>query len=82
MMEIIISLLGNIPAILATIAAGLALIWGNGRINRHKGRKEGAQSVRDQAKAEADKRKEQRNEIDANNDADSARDSLRSDWSD
>ena len=78
-------LLGNLPALLGGLAALIALIWGKGKLDRRRGRKEGAQEVRRRAEAAAQDRKDKRNEIDddiAANGADAARDSLRSDWAD
>jgi hypothetical protein len=42
-----IDLVTNIPAVLSVLAGIIALLWGNGKIQRHKGRKEGKQAVSD-----------------------------------
>jgi hypothetical protein len=42
-----IDLLTNIPAVLIAIVGIVALIWGTGKLQRHKGRKEGKQAVSD-----------------------------------
>ena len=41
-------LLTNIPAVLGVLAGILALFWGNGKLQRHKGRKQGRQDVNDE----------------------------------
>ena len=41
-------LLTNIPAVLGFIAGIAALFWGNGKLQRHKGRKQGRQDVNDE----------------------------------
>ena len=43
-----IDLLTNIPAALSIIAGIVALLWGNGKLQRHKGRKQGRQDVNDE----------------------------------
>jgi hypothetical protein len=42
-----IDLLTNIPALLSAIVGIAVLFWGNGKLQRHKGRKEGKQAVSD-----------------------------------
>ena len=57
-----IDLLTSIPALLGGIAALVALFWGNSKLQRHRGRKEGKQAVADDmAEAYADEAKEVRN---------------------
>ena len=43
-----LDLLTNIPAVLSVIAGIAALFWGNGKLQRHKGRKQGRQDVNDE----------------------------------
>ena len=43
-----LDLLTNIPAVLSVLAGILALFWGNGKLQRHKGRKQGRQDVNDE----------------------------------
>ena len=43
-----IDLLTNIPSILGGLAALVALFWGNSKLQRHKGRKQGRQDVNDE----------------------------------
>ena len=43
-----LDLLTNIPALLAGLAALVALFWGNGKLQRHKGLKQGRQDVNDE----------------------------------
>ena len=43
-----LDLLTNIPAVLSVLAGILALLWGNGKLQRHKGRKQGRQDVSDE----------------------------------
>lgn len=81
-MTAILSLISNFPAVLAAIATALMTIWGYGKVQRRKGRKEGAERVSHRAEVAAEKRKEQRDEIDADNDVSAARDRLREDWTD
>ena len=40
-----IDLLTNIPAVLSIIAGIAALFWGNGKLQRHKGRKEEREAI-------------------------------------
>ena len=57
-----LDLLTNIPAILGVLAGILALFWGNGKLQRHKGRKQGRKDVNDElAEAYNDTTKEVRN---------------------
>jgi hypothetical protein len=57
-----LDLLTNIPAVLSIIAGIAALFWGNGKLQRHKGRKQGRQDVNDElAEAYNDTTKEVRN---------------------
>ena len=57
-----LDLLTNIPAVLSVLAGILALFWGNGKLQRHKGRKQGRQDVNDElAEAYNDTTKEVRN---------------------
>jgi hypothetical protein len=57
-----LDLLTNIPALLAGLAALVALFWGNGKLQRHKGRKQGRQDVNDElSEAYNDTTKEVRN---------------------
>jgi hypothetical protein len=44
----ILDLLTNIPALLAVLAAIVAMFLGNGKLQRHKGRKQGRQEVNDE----------------------------------
>jgi hypothetical protein len=43
-----LDLLTNIPAILSVLAGIAALFWGNGKLQRHKGRKQGRQDVNEE----------------------------------
>tara|TARA_R110000772_G_scaffold7843_2_gene26337 strand:+ start:2408 stop:2671 length:264 start_codon:yes stop_codon:yes gene_type:complete len=43
-----LDLIANIPAVLSVLAGILALFWGNGKLQRHKGRKQGRQDVNDE----------------------------------
>jgi hypothetical protein len=43
-----LDLLTNIPALLGGLAAIVALFWGNGKLQRHKGRKQGRKAVNDE----------------------------------
>ena len=43
-----LDLLTNIPALLSVIAGIAALFWGNGKLQRHKGRKQGRDDVNDE----------------------------------
>jgi hypothetical protein len=55
-------LLTNIPAVLSVLAGILALFWGNGKLQRHKGRKQGRKDVNDElSEAYNDTTKEVRN---------------------
>ena len=57
-----LDLLTNIPAVLSVLAGILALLWGNGKLQRHKGRKQGRQDVNDElSEAYNDTTKEVRN---------------------
>ena len=57
-----IDLLTSIPALLGILGAVVAAFWGNSKLQRHKGRKEGKQAVADDmAEAYADEAKEVRN---------------------
>ena len=57
-----LDLLTNIPAVLGVLAGILALFWGNGKLQRHKGRKQGRKDVNDElAEAYNDTTKEVRN---------------------
>jgi hypothetical protein len=57
-----IDLLTNIPALLVGLASLFALFWGNGKLQRHKGRKQGRQDVNDElTEAYNDTTKEVRN---------------------
>jgi hypothetical protein len=57
-----LDLLTNIPALLAGLAALVALFWGNGKLQRHKGLKQGRQDVSDElSEAYNDTTKEVRN---------------------
>ena len=42
-----IDLLTSIPALLGILGAVVAAFWGNSKLQRHKGRKEGKQAVSD-----------------------------------
>ena len=56
-----LDLLTNIPALLSIIAGLAALFWGNGKLQRHKGRKQGRQDVNDElSEAYSDTTKEVR----------------------
>ena len=57
-----IDLLTSIPALLGILGAVVAAFWGNSKLQRHRGRKEGKQAVADDmAEAYADEAKEVRN---------------------
>jgi hypothetical protein len=57
-----LDLLTNIPAVLSVLAGIAALFWGNGKLQRHKGRKQGRQDVNDElSEAYNDTAKEVRN---------------------
>jgi hypothetical protein len=57
-----IDLLANIPALLSIIAGIATLFWGNGKLQLHKGRKQGRQEVNDElSEAYNDTTKEVRN---------------------
>jgi hypothetical protein len=43
-----LDLLANIPALLVGLAGIVGLFWGNGKLQRHKGRKQGRQDVNDE----------------------------------
>jgi hypothetical protein len=74
-----IDLLTNIPAILVGLASLFALFWGNGKLQRHKGRKQERQDVNDElAKAYNDTAKEVQNaQTDIPDDPDNVLDGLR-----
>jgi hypothetical protein len=58
----IIDLLTNIPAVLGILAGIVAMFWGNGKLQRRKGRKQGRQDVNDElSEAYNDTTKEVRN---------------------
>jgi hypothetical protein len=58
----LIDLLTNIPALLVGLASLVALFWGNGKLQRHKGRKQGRQDVNEElSEAYNDTTKEVRN---------------------
>jgi hypothetical protein len=58
----LIDLLTNIPALLAGLATLVALFWGNGKLQRHKGLKQGRKDVNDElTEAYNDTTKEVRN---------------------
>jgi hypothetical protein len=57
-----LDLLTNIPALLGVLAGIVALFWGNGKLQRHKGRKQGRKDVSDEMlEAYNDTTKEVRN---------------------
>jgi hypothetical protein len=57
-----LDLLTNIPALLVGLASLVALFWGNGKLQRHKGRKQERQDINDElAAAYNDTTKEVRN---------------------
>jgi hypothetical protein len=57
-----LDLLTNIPAVLGVLAGIVALFWGNGKLQRHKGRKQERQDVNDElTEAYNDATKEVRN---------------------
>jgi hypothetical protein len=57
-----LDLLTNIPALLGVLAGIVALFWGNGKLQRHKGRKQERQDVNDElSEAYNDTTKEVRN---------------------
>jgi hypothetical protein len=57
-----LDLLTNIPALLVGLASLVALFWGNGKLQRHKGRKQGRQDVNEElSEAYNDTTKEVRN---------------------
>jgi hypothetical protein len=74
-----LDLLTNIPAILSVLAGIAALFWGNGKLQRHKGRKQGRQDVNDElSDAYNNTTKEVRNaQTDIPDDPDDVLDSLR-----
>jgi hypothetical protein len=43
-----LDLLTNIPALLGILAGIVAMFWGNGKLQRHRGRKQGRQDVNDE----------------------------------
>jgi hypothetical protein len=43
-----LDLLTNIPALLGGLAALVALFWGNGKLQRYKGKKQGRKDVNDE----------------------------------
>ena len=57
-----LDLLTNIPTLLSIIAGIAALFWGNGKLQRHNGRKQGRKDVSDElSEAYNDTTKEVRN---------------------
>ena len=57
-----IDLLTSIPALLGILGAVIAAFWGNGKLQRHKGRKQGRKDVSDElSEAYNDTTKEVRN---------------------
>jgi hypothetical protein len=57
-----LDLLTNIPALLVGLASLVALFWGNGKLQRHRGLKQGRKDVNDElAEAYNDTTKEVRN---------------------
>jgi len=57
-----IDLLTSIPALLGILGAVVAAFWGNGKLQRHKGRKQGRKDVNDELnEAYNDTTKEVRN---------------------
>jgi hypothetical protein len=74
-----LDLVTNIPAVLSVLAGILALFWGNGKLQRHKGRKQGRQDVKDElSEAYNDTTKEVRHaQIDLPDDPVAVLDSLR-----
>jgi hypothetical protein len=57
-----LDLLTNIPALLVGLATIVGLFWGNGKLQRHKGLKQGRKDVNDElAEAYNDTTKEVRN---------------------
>jgi hypothetical protein len=57
-----LDLLTNIPALLGVLAGIVALFWGNGKLQRHRGLKQGRQDVNDElSEAYNDATKEVRN---------------------
>lgn len=77
-----IELLGNLPVILGAALALIVGVFGYGKLERRKGRKEGEWRASRHAQAEAEKRKGKRREIDADTDIDDARKRLRDHWTD
>ena len=54
-----IDLLTSIPALLGILGAVVAAFWGNGKLQRHKGRKQGRKDVSDElSEAYINKRQE------------------------
>jgi hypothetical protein len=74
-----LDLLTDIPAVLGIIAGIVAMFWGNGKLQRHKGRKQGRQDVSDElTEAYNDTTKEVRNaQTDIPDDPDDVLDGLR-----
>ena len=74
-----IDLLTSIPALLGILGAVVAAFWGNSKLQRHKGRKEGKQAVADDmAEAYNDTTKEVRDaQTDIPSDPDDVLDGLR-----
>jgi hypothetical protein len=59
---LMLDLLTNIPALLVGLASLVALFWGNGKLQRHKGLKQGRKDVNDElTEAYNDTTKEVRN---------------------
>ena len=44
----LLDLMANIPALLSALVAVVALFWANGKLQRHKGRKQGRDDVNDE----------------------------------
>ena len=74
-----IDLLTNIPALLGILVTLGVAFWGNGKLQRHKGRKEGRKDVSDElSEAYNDTTKEVRNaQTDIPSDPDDVIDGLR-----
>jgi hypothetical protein len=74
-----IDLLTSIPALLGILGAVVAAFWGNGKLQRHKGRKEGRKDVSDElSEAYNDTTKEVRDaQTDLPDDPDDVLDGLR-----
>ena len=74
-----IDLLTNIPALLAGLVGLAVAFWGNGKLQRHKGRKQGHKDVSDElSEAYNDTTKEVRNaQTDIPSDPDDVLDGLR-----